>query len=400
MSTLRFLTAGESHGPALNAIVEGVPSGLGLLAEEINRDLARRQGGFGRGGRMVIERDQVSIISGVRGGKTLGSPISMLIHNRDWENWSEVMGAGLAARTDERRLTRPRPGHADLGGSLKYHHQDLRNVLERASARETAARVAVGSVARALLKELGVEVIGWVEKIGPVKTASLTYDMAGQMEESRLEEWKHLVSSSPVYCPDEAASREMVSAITAAGKEGDTLGGVLVVNAWGLPPGLGSYVHWDRRLDGRLASSVMSIPGIKGVEIGSGFETAGEKGSASHDEIFYSSTEGLYRQTNRAGGLEGGVTNGQPLVVRAAMKPIPTLMRPLRSVDLETREAVYAGVERSDVCAVPAASVISEAAVAFVLAQAVLEKFAGDTMEELKKGWQEYWDYVRIKPNR
>ncbi|NPV90408.1 MAG: chorismate synthase [Firmicutes bacterium] len=396
MGSLRFLTAGESHGPALTAIIEGVPAGLTLLAEDINHDLVRRQGGHGRGGRMKIEKDRATILSGVRGGQTLGSPISLLIQNQDWDNWSGVMGAEPETRTDERRLTRPRPGHADLSGSLKYHHQDLRNVLERASARETATRVAVGSVARSLLAVLGVEVTGWVESIGTVRTDSLGYDVE-QIGEIGLEKWRHRIESSPVYCPDEKASTEMVETIDAARKDGDTLGGVIVVNAWGLPPGLGSYVHWDRRLDGRLAAAVMSIPAIKGVEIGLGFASASEKGSSAHDEIFYSSSVGIYRQTNRAGGLEGGMTNGQPLVVRVAMKPIPTLMSPLRSVDLETGEEVKAGVERSDVCAVPAASVIAEAAVAFVLAQAVLEKFSGDNLNELMRGWREHWEYVEKK---
>lgn len=394
MSGLRFLTAGESHGPALVAILEGMPAGLKLSAEDINRDLIRRQGGFGRGGRMKIEQDQVTLLSGVRAGRTLGSPISLLIRNRDWENWSGVMGAETAAKSDERRLTRPRPGHADLGGSLKYHHQDLRNVLERASARETAARVAIGSISRTLLRVLEVEVTGWVEQIGEVRMSEPTYDLAGQLGKERMSELRQLVHKSPVYCPDEQASSKMVEAIAAAGREGDTLGGIFVVHAEGLPPGLGSYVHWDRRLDGRIAAALMSIPGIKGVEIGMGFESARERGSAAHDEIFYSSEAGLYRRTNRAGGLEGGVSNGQPLLVRAAMKPIPTLMKPLRSVDLETKEAALASVERSDVCAVPAASVIGEAAVAFVLAHAVLEKFGGDTVEDLKKGWRDYWEYV------
>ncbi|MGI6648340.1 MAG: chorismate synthase [Bacillota bacterium] len=406
MSTLRYLTAGESHGPALTAILEGVPAGLFLLTEAINRDLIRRQGGYGRGGRMKIERDRVTLLSGVRGGVTLGSPISLLIQNRDWENWSTIMGPGPEANTNERKVTRPRPGHADLGGALKYRHQDLRNVLERASARETAARVAVGSIARTILEQLGVTVMAWVEQIGPVRSTEASREVfeqwltegsnfSGPTDQSFLQSWRQRIEKSPVYCPDVEASRKMVEAIDSAREEGDTLGGIFVITAWGLPSGLGSYVHWDRRLDGRLAGAVMSIPGIKGVEIGQGFEVAQERGSKAHDEIFYSSQAGIYRETNRAGGLEGGVTNGQPLVVRAAMKPIPTLINPLRSVDLETREAVFAAVERSDVCAVPAVSVVGEAAVAFVLAQAVLERFSGDTMEELQKDWADYFDYLR-----
>ena len=406
MTVLRYLTAGESHGPALTAIVEGLPAGLRLLEEEINRDLVRRQGGFGRGARMSIEEDRVAILAGVRGGVTLGSPVCLVIRNRDWEHWMEIMNPSPQARTEERRITRPRPGHADLGGALKYRHQDIRNVLERASARETAARVAVGAVAKILLRELGVQILGWVEEIGGVsltaggKVAAEELLTAGaeegvEVDENQIISWKRLIESSPVYCPDREATSQMMAAIEQAKKEGDTLGGVFVVAVWGLPPGLGSYVHWDRRLDGRLAGAVMSIPGIKGVEIGAGFAVARDRGSRAHDEIFYSSRLGIYRQTNRAGGLEGGVTNGQPLVVRAAMKPIPTLMQPLRSVDLETGEATAAAVERSDICAVPAASVVGEAAVAFVLAQAVLERFSADNMEELKGDWEEYWRFLQ-----
>ena len=406
MGTLRYLTAGESHGPALISILEGIPAGLFIAKEKIDADLLRRQGGYGRGGRMKIERDQVSLLSGVRGGYTLGSPISLMIQNRDWENWSKVMTAEVEALTDERRVTRPRPGHADLGGALKYRHHDLRNVLERASARETAARVAVGAVARLMLEELGVSVMGWVEQIGPVHSSDTAKDAfehwlkeqagsPGESIQTFLANWRKRITKSPVYCPDPLASSQMGLVIDQAREEGDTLGGTFVVTAWGLPPGLGSYVHWDRRLDGRLAGVLMSIPGIKGVEIGPGFEVARERGSKAHDEIFYSSEAGLYRETNRAGGLEGGVTNGQLLIVRAAMKPIPTLLKPLRSVDMETKEAVLAAVERSDVCAVPAASVVGEAAVAFILAQAVLERFSGDTMEELKKDWDDYWEYLK-----
>lgn len=406
LGTLRYLTAGESHGPALTSILEGVPAGLYLSTEKINHDLFRRQGGYGRGGRMKIERDRVTLLSGVRGGYTLGSPVSILIHNRDWENWSTVMNTEkITPGSDERRVTRPRPGHADFGGALKYRHQDLRNVLERASARETAARVAVGAVARLLLEELGVTVMGWVEQIGSVRSQEAFQDILAQcLDESPgysvpsfLKDWRQRIEESPVYCPDVGTSNRMVELIDTARKDKDTLGGIFVVTAWGLPPGLGSYVHWDRRLDGRLAAAIMSIPGIKGFEVGQGFEVAQEKGSKTHDEIFYSVEKGFYRKTNRAGGLEGGVTNGQLLVVRAAMKPIPTLLQPLHSVDMDTKESVTAAVERSDVCAVPAASVVGEAAVAYVLAQAVLERFSGDTLEELKKDWQDYLDYLESR---
>lgn len=406
MSNLRYLTAGESHGPALTAILEGVPAGLQIESEKINRDLLRRQGGYGRGGRMQIERDRVTLLSGVRGGLTLGSPISLLIQNRDWENWSTVMGVEPGTKTTERRVTRPRPGHADLGGALKYRHRDLRNVLERASARETAARVAVGAIARQLLEAIGVTVIGWVEQIGPARAIKASQEAFGQwlnlslnssepVYTSFIDDWRQKIETSPVYCPDPEDARRMMELIDVSRSEGDSLGGTFIITAWGLPPGLGSYVHWDRRLDGRLAGALMSIPGIKGVEIGAGFEVAQERGSQAHDEIFYSSEAGLYRETNRAGGLEGGVTNGELLVVRAAMKPIPTLLQPLRSIDLESKEPSLAAVERSDVCAVPAASVIGEAAVAFVLAQAVLERFSADTMEELMKDWQDNWEYLR-----
>jgi chorismate synthase len=406
VGTLRYLTAGESHGPALTSILEGVPAGLFISKDKIDRDLVRRQGGYGRGGRMKIERDRVTLLSGVRGGVTLGSPISLLIQNRDWENWSMVMNSEPEAHTDERRVTRPRPGHADLSGALKYRHHDLRNVLERASARETAARVAVGAVARLMLEELGVTVMGWVEQIGPANSQWAVQEVyeqwlnegpgsTGQSVQSFLKSWRQRIEDSPVYCPDPEASKQMIKVIDDCREDGDSQGGIFVVTAWGLPPGLGSYVHWDRRLDGRLAGAVMSIPGIKGVEIGPGFEVARQRGSKAHDEIFYSSEAGLYRETNRAGGLEGGVTNGQLLIVRAAMKPIPTLLNPLRSVDMDTKESVMAAIERSDVCAVPAASVVGEAAVAFALAQAVLERFSGDTMEELKKDWDDYLEYLQ-----
>lgn len=386
---LRFLTAGESHGPWLVAIVEGLPAGLPLTAEYLDRHLARRQKGYGRGGRMAVERDRVRILAGVRAGKTLGSPVALAIENRDWSNWSAVMAAAPEADVAARVITRPRPGHADLAGAVKYRHTDLRNVLERASARETAARVAAGTCARRLLEELDVRIAGQVTAIGPVRAT------AAELPPDQLLD---LVESSPVGCADAAASDAMVAAIDRAAAEGDTLGGVFEVRVWGLPPGLGSYAHWDRRLDGRLAGAVMSIPGIKGVEIGLGFAAAALPGSQVHDEIFYDPGRGFFRATNRAGGLEGGVTNGEALVVRAAMKPIPTLKKALRSVDLLTRGPATAAYERADVCAVPAACVIAEAVVAWEVAHAVVEKFGGDTLAEIRERWRAYREYCRRFP--
>lgn len=414
---MRYLTAGESHGPALTAIIEGLPAGLLLPEDYVNEQLRRRQGGYGRGGRMKIESDRVRFLAGVRGGFTLGSPVAMQIENKDWANWQEVMAPGAVARLEEKVVTHPRPGHADLAGAFKYGHRDIRNVLERASARETAARVAVGAVARRLLEELGIEIIGHVVQIGPVAAAPvaglitateelLTANLAGgdgegqEKDERRarlqryyqvtLAELRRAVARSPLYCLDRVAEEAMVQEIDRARENGDSLGGIFEVRVYGLPPGLGSYGHWDRRLDGRLARALMSIPAIKGVEIGHGFTGAGLPGSAAHDEIFFAPGFGFYRRTNRAGGLEGGVTNGEPLILRAAMKPIPTLHRPLRSVDLTTREPVRAAVERSDTCAVPAAGVIGEAVVAWELAVACLEKFGQDTLMEIRRALESY----------
>ncbi|MGI5942027.1 MAG: chorismate synthase [Pelotomaculaceae bacterium] len=383
---LRYLTAGESHGPALTAIVEGLPAGLPLTAAYINRQLARRQGGYGRGARMKIESDTVSFLSGVRGGLTLGSPLALLVENEDWANWSEIMSAEPGARTDERVVRRPRPGHADLAGALKYRHQDLRNVLERASARETAARVAAGSVARRLLEELGITIIGQVVQLGGLSAA---------VENLGLEELKAGLVHSRLNCADPAMEQRMLETIDAALAAGDTLGGVFEVRAYGVPAGLGSYTHWDRKLDGRLAAALMSIQAVKGVEVGLGFAAAGRRGSQVQDEIFYEPGRGFYRLNNRAGGIEGGVTNGETVVVRGAMKPIPTLNQPLQSVDMITRKPSRAAVERSDVCAVPAACVIGEALVAWELARACLEKCGGDSLEELKDNWNRHLSFLR-----
>lgn len=393
---LRYLTSGESHGPALTAIVEGLPAGLPLGTDYISHQLARRQGGYGRGGRMKIEKDRAVILSGVRGGLTIGSPITLQVENRDWANWRDIMSPETGASLQERVVTRPRPGHADLPGALKYGHKDIRNVLERASARETAARVAVGTVTRRLLEELGIEIIGFVVRIGSVAAGAPSELARGTgVDGNRLSRIRELIEASQLYCADSAAESLMMQEIDHARAAGDSLGGIFEVRAYGLPPGLGSYTHWDRRLDGNLVRSLMSIQAIKGVEIGLGFAGSAMFGSQAHDEIFYATGRGFFHQTNHAGGLEGGVTNGEPLIVRAAMKPIPTLYKPLRSVDLLTHESFAASVERADTCSVPAACVIGEAAVAWELAAACMEKFGGDTMDELKKNYNSYMDYIR-----
>ncbi len=393
MSYFRFTTAGESHGPALTAIVEGLPAGLPLRAEQIDRELQRRMGGYGRGGRMRIESDRAEILSGMRHGETLGSPIALLIRNRDWENWTQVMGAEpLAEALPEEQMRRvhlPRPGHADLVGVLKYGRTDARDILERASARETAARVAAGAVAKRLLDELGIRIGSHIVRLGEVEA---------HVPDPLPEDLNAAADPSPVRCLDAEAEERMIEAIDAARREGDTLGGIFEVVATGLPVGLGSHVSWDRKLDGRLAGALMSIHAIKGVEIGDGWQAAGRRGSQVHDEIVrdpaLARTGGYRRTTNRAGGLEGGITTGMPLVVRAAMKPISTLMRPLRTVDLRTGEAGEAVRERSDVCALPAAGVVGEGMVAIVLAQAVLEKFGGDSLPELLRNWEGYLEQI------
>ncbi len=385
--TFRFLTAGESHGEALVAVIDGVPAGLPFTEADINEDLARRQKGYGRGGRMKIEQDRVRILSGVRWGLTLGSPITLQIANRDWENWKATMSVappepGRAAK----QVTRPRPGHADLAGAMKYGHKDIRNVLERSSARETTARVAVAGIAKRLLGEFGIQILSHVVEIGGVSVSELDLPWT---------EIRRRAEASEVRCADPEAEVRMIHAIDAAKEKGDTLGGIFEVVALGCPVGLGSYVQWDRRLDGRLAQAFCSIQAIKGAEIGLGFETAKRPGSQVHDEILFDRDSGFKRASNNAGGLEGGVTNGQPVVVRAAMKPLSTLRTPLRSVDLTTKEAVEAVVERSDVCAVPAAGIVGEAMTAIVLAQAFLEKFGGDSLEEIRRNYQSYLDSLK-----
>jgi chorismate synthase len=371
---MRFLTAGESHGPCLTAIIEGLPAGLVLDVDVVNRELARRQGGYGRGGRMKIEQDKVEILSGVIGDKTIGSPVSLRIENRDWANWRERWAAGLP------KLSVPRPGHADYAGMVKYGLGDARPILERASARETAARVAVGAVTKLLLAEFGVVVGSHVAEIGGIAAQIPALEWADLWAQAE---------ASDVRCPDEAAAAKMRERIDAAREAGDSLGGVFVIAATGLPVGLGSHVQWDRRLDARLAAAVMSIQAIKGVEIGSAFENAQLPGTKVHDEIKIADSKSqianITRTSNRAGGIEGGMTNGQPVVLRAAMKPIPTTITPQKSVDLATGEEATTQYQRSDVCAVPAASVVGEAMVAWVLADALVEKLGGDSLAEMRR---------------
>lgn len=395
---LRFLTAGESHGPALTAMVEGLPAGLPLTGAYIDSQLARRQTGYGRGDRMLIEKDRVNITSGVRNGLTLGSPLTMVIENRDWANWEKVMSPEPGARVDEQVVTKPRPGHADLAGAIKYNQTDVRNILERASARETAARVAVGTVGRRLLEEFEISLFTHVVRIGSVVVGRRNHQMpvSGPVDRGiNLPDLADKAAASDVLCAYPDIAGEMMMEIDRAKAAGDSLGGVFEVVVSGLPPGLGSHVQWDRKLDGRLAQAVMSIQAVKGVEIGFGFDAAAVPGSQVHDELYYAAEKGFYRETNRAGGLEGGITNGEPLVLRAAMKPIPTLYTPLQSVDLISKEPFTASVERSDICAVPAAAVVAEAAIAFVLADALQEKFGGDSLAEMKRNYASYMDYIR-----
>jgi chorismate synthase len=399
---IRFLTAGESHGPALTTIVEGFPAGLPLAVAAIQTDLDRRRQGYGRGGRMRIEGDQVEILSGVRQGYTLGSPITLQIRNRDWERWRAVMAPEPGVKpeqvtiaADERlarieaKVTKARPGHADLAGALKYGQTDIRNILERASARETAVRVAAGAVARRLLQEFGVDVFSGVVQIGSVTVSQPPEDFS---------QYQSQVAASVVAAPDSEATPLMTAEIDRAKQAGDSLGGVIEVVAVGVPVGLGSHAHWERRLDARLAGALMSIPAIKGVEIGLGFAAAGRPGSQVHDPIGYCPESGFNRATNHAGGIEGGISNGEAIRLRVAMKPIPTLYQPLPTVDIITKQPAAASVERSDTCAVPAAAVVAEAMTCWVLADALLEKFGGDHLRETRSNYQNYLRRVRSEP--
>ncbi|HEX5324107.1 MAG TPA: chorismate synthase [Capsulimonadaceae bacterium] len=391
----RFLTAGESHGPALTAIVEGVPAGLRVQAEPINEQLKRRQGGYGRGARQKIETDTVEFLSGIRFGETLGDPITMVVKNRDWANWTKKMQIEPLAKGEEppvAPITIPRPGHADYAGMMKYGHHDLRNVLERASARNTATLVAIGAVARILLAEFGIAITSHVVNIGGIKVDADGIDMRKIAE---------LSEESPVRVVDKAVEEKIIEAINTAKYNGDTLGGVFEVIAIGVPVGLGTNSQWDRRIDARLAQALMSIQAMKGVEIGMGFGVADVLGSQVHDPFYYDDDEARFiRSSNNAGGTEGGMTNGEPIVVRAAMKPIATLMKKLPSVNLETKEPVPAFAERSDVCAVPAAAVIGEAMVAIVIAEFFTEKFGGDSLCEMRENYKAYMAQVKARSQK
>ena len=378
---LRFMTAGETHGGQLTVIIDGVPAGLKISASEINADLARRQQGYGRGERMKIEKDKVEIVAGVRLGETIGSPIALVIKNLDWENWGTLMGAEPAKLSDKYLQLRPRPGHADLAGAIKYNRKDIRDILERSSARETAARVAAGAVCKKLLGEFGINTYSYVTSIGGV---------IADIPSLPAKKLAALTEKSALRTPDYNAEKKMIETINLAQRDGDTLGGTFTVIADGVPVGLGSHAQWDRKIDASIARQLMSIQAIKGVEFGLGFCFASRAGSAAHDEIFYSAKEGYYRATNNAGGIEGGMTNGQPVVVSCVMKPIPSLRRPLRSVNIRTRKPVIAEAVRSDVCAVPAAAVVGEAAVAFEVANACTEKFGGDSMHEMTNNFKSY----------
>jgi len=406
---LRFMTAGESHGPMLVGILEGLPAGVPLDIAAVDADLKRRMGGYGRGKRMKIEDDRARIVSGVRRGATLGSPIAWLIENKDWPNWEHVMGATAPAdhdgeagavgesanapqpEADPRRITRPRPGHADLAGGLKYDRSDLRDILERASARETASRVAAGGLCKQFLSALDIEIASHVLQIG-----SAALDAGAEIPFDTI---RDQAEESPVRCVDEEASARMVEAISDAGNDLDTLGGVFEAVARNVPPGLGSHVQWDRKLDARLGHAMISIPAMKAMEIGNGVWAAGQPGSAVHDAIVFDADSGNFqRPTNRAGGTEGGISSAAELRVRVYMKPLATLRKPLPSVDIETREAIDAVVQRSDVCAVPAAAVVGEAMLALVLADACLEKFGGDSLAETQRNWRGYLQQVRDFP--
>jgi chorismate synthase len=389
---MRYLTAGESHGPQLTAIIEGVPAHLPLLKEKIDVELQRRQKGYGRGRRMQIEKDQVQILAGVRNGETTGAPIALVVENKDWTHWQKIMGSEPLEEEDiqKRRVSRPRPGHADLNGAIKYQHRDMRNILERSSARETAIRVACGAVAKQLLSYFNIKVAGHVRRIGSVEAD------VSKLSELSIEEFQTITEESPVRCIDSQAAQAMMEAIDQAKAEGDSIGGIVEVIVEGVPVGLGSHVQWDRKLDGKLGQAILSIQAFKGVEVGIGFDAAEIPGSQVHDEIAWSEDRGYYRKTNRLGGFEGGMTTGMPIVVRGVMKPIPTLYKPLQSVDIDTKESFEASIERSDSCAVPAASVVAEAVVAWEIANAFCEKFGNDHVTEMKNNLERYMEEAKL----
>jgi len=395
---LRYLTAGESHGPCLTMIIDGVPAGFPIQIEKINHDLWRRQQGYGRGGRMLIEKDEAQVRSGIRWGETIGAPVALGIENRDWKNWTKKMSALPEDRDDKIAVTKPRPGHADLNGALKYDRSDIRDILERASARETVARTAVGSFAKQLLAPFEIRIMGYIRSIGNV---------AANLSRLSFNEIYARAEESPVRTADPDAEEKMIALIEECKREGNTLGGIFEIVVLGLPPGLGSHTQWDRKLDGRLARALMSIQAMKGVEIGLGFEMARRRGSQVHDEIFFDPSKdvsegtprvvptGFYRGSNNSGGTEGGMSNGAPLVARVAMKPILTLMSPLQSVDLRSKRPADASVERSDVCAAPAAAVVGESVVAFEIARAFLEKFGGDSLREVRRNYENYLEQIK-----
>lgn len=386
---MRFLTAGESHGPELTAIIEGLPAGLPIDIATINEELARRQKGYGRGGRMKIEKDQVRITSGIRHGKTLGSPITLCVANKDWKNWQSVMGAEPVSEKQQqiRRVAKPRPGHADLVGGIKYGHTDLRNVLERSSARETTMRVAIGAIAKQLLKALDIEVAGHVVEIGNVKANITEKSLTATTIKEKAE-------ASEVRCLDPEAESKMKAVIDQAKQNGDTVGGIVEIQVDNVPVGLGSYAQWDQKLDAKIAQAMLSINAFKGVEFGIGFEMAHLPGSQVMDEILWEETQGFTRKTNHLGGFEGGMTNGMPVIVRGVMKPIPTLYKPLQSVDIDTKEAYKASVERSDSCAVPAACVVAEAVIATEITKALLIQFEADSFVRLQDNLDRYRSYT------
>ena len=386
---LKFISAGESHGKGLIGIIEGLPAGLEISAGEIDAELKRRQGGYGRGGRMAIETDEVEIISGIRNGLTLGSPISFFIANRDHENWQGIMDSGVLEKPGEKKVTRPRPGHADLAGAMKYDHEDMRNVLERASARETAVRVAAGAIFKKLLREFGIYIYSEVVGVGGVTCSAFRPDR------ETLAHFMELTGSAQLGSADLNKEEEMIEVIDRARRQGESLGGIFETGAIGVLPGLGSHISFDRRLDARLAGLLMSIPAIKAVEIGEGTANAEKTGTMVHDELYYDPPRGLYRKTNRAGGIEGGISNGEAILVRAYMKPIPTQYKPLQSVNIASWQEESATVERSDICAVPAAAVVGEAMLAFGLAEALLEQSGGDSMAQMRQNYESYRKYLQ-----